>query len=80
LPSWVTIAAAGLAGINILIAPHVITASVAFYQIVDRIRDTVKERPRDGNSKLHGPDTALTRVLRVCYENMDHYEREQRNF
>jgi hypothetical protein len=55
LPSWVTIAAAGLAGINILIAPHVITASVAFYQIVDRIRDTVKERPRDGNSKLHGP-------------------------
>ena len=81
--SWVTIAAAGIAGITIATTTHGITATVAFVNIIARIRDALKDGTREGlrdgtregNSEQYGPDAALAHVLRACYENMDHYER-----
>jgi hypothetical protein len=72
--SWVTFAAAAIAGITIVVVSHGVTATIPFIQLADRIRQSLEERTAKKDSRLHPADEALAHVLRVCYQNMDRYD------
>jgi hypothetical protein len=72
--SWVTFAAAAIAGVTLSVTSHGVTAALPFVQIIDRIREALDGRAHERKPLPYDPgQAALARVLRVCYENADRY-------